>query len=118
MVKSIKTVIKKVNGGILCSLALSFLIFIYAPLELYLVNQDDFWFDIYTIFPYLMGMFLISCTVCIAVLIGIRIIRVQIYESILSALFAVFIATYVQGTFLSSNLPPLDGRNKIGRAHV
>ncbi len=111
MVKSIKTVIKKVNGGILCSLALSFLIFIYAPLELYLVNQDDFWFDIYTIFPYLMGMFLISCTVCIAVLIGIRIIRVQIYESILSALFAVFIATYVQGTFLSSNLPPLDGRN-------
>lgn len=102
--------IKKLNGGIICSLSLSFLLFIYAPLEIYLTNQNDFWFDFYTLAPFLMRTFLIFSFICIVTLVGLLFIKIPLYEVVVSILFAILIASYIQGTFLSSGLPPLDGR--------
>lgn len=103
--------IKKISDGIICSFAMSFLLFIYAPLEIYLTNKNDFWLDFYTLTPFLLRMFCAFGVICVFVLSGIFCIKIQLYRIVLSILFAVFIASYIQGTFLSSGLPPLDGRN-------
>lgn len=34
------------------SLTFCFMIFIYAPLELYINNVDEFWYDVYLLFPF------------------------------------------------------------------
>lgn len=35
--------------GLLAAFAVCFIFFIYAPLELYVTNQTEFWFDFYKI---------------------------------------------------------------------
>ena len=38
-------------AGIVVFLALCFMLFLYAPIELYAYNQDEFWFDLYDLLP-------------------------------------------------------------------
>ena len=111
MIKDRISFIKGARGSILCSFAFSFLLFIYGPLEMYLTNQDDFWFDFYTLFPISLRAFLIFSAACIALFLGIYVVKIQLYKIILCIFFAAFIASYIQGTFLSNGLPPLDGRD-------
>ena len=42
---------------IIISFACSFLVCLYAPLELFFSNRDEFWFDIYVLGPIVLGMF-------------------------------------------------------------
>ena len=56
---------KKITGvqllpGILLSLAISFLIFLYAPVDLYCTNTAEFWFDFSTLLLTAFGMFVVS----------------------------------------------------------
>ena len=39
------------------SLTFCFMIFIYAPLELYINNVDEFWYDVYLLFPFIIKDF-------------------------------------------------------------
>ena len=53
---------KKENGynilsGALIALALCFTLFIYAPYELYITNQSEFWFTAGQMLPYALGLF-------------------------------------------------------------
>ncbi|MCI9570645.1 MAG: hypothetical protein HFG14_12390 [Lachnospiraceae bacterium] len=111
MIKDRISFIKGARGSILCSFAFSFLLFIYGPLEMYLTNQDDFWLDFYTLFPVSLRAFLIFSAACIALFLGIYVVKIQLYKITLCIFFAAFIASYIQGTFLSNGLPPLDGRD-------
>ena len=46
-----KKFLKKIVPGIIVAAALSFLVAIYAPMELYASSQRDFWFSLETITP-------------------------------------------------------------------
>ena len=43
--------------GIFISLAISFLLFLYAPVDLYCANTAEFWFDFSTLLITALGMF-------------------------------------------------------------
>jgi hypothetical protein len=100
----------KINAGMLCSITLSFLFFVFAPLEIYLINQDEFWFDIYTLVPFLLSMFFVSSIIGVLICIIMYSLKTKIYGFALAIFLAILIASYLQGTFLVGDLPQLDGR--------
>lgn len=95
--------------GIFISLAISFLLFLYAPIDLYCANTAEFWFDFSTLFLTALGMFA-ACFVVLAVLYLIAmLIHPVVYRIALAGGLTLFICTYVQGNFMIDRLPPLDG---------
>lgn len=36
-----------IKPAVMLSIATCFMFFVYAPIELYLTNKDEFWYDIY-----------------------------------------------------------------------
>ena len=105
---------RKITGrqlvpGILVSLAISFLLFLYAPIDLYCANTAEFWFDFSTLFLTASGMFA-ACFVVLAVIYLIAVlIHPYVYRIALAGGLTLFICTYIQGNFMIDRLPPLDG---------
>ncbi len=95
--------------GIAASCALSFLICVFAPLDLYFNNQGEFWFDLYILLPYVIGMFLAAAfTGSMLALVCFRVQR-RLYQCLWIMEFVLFVCTYIQGNYLTKYLPPLDG---------
>ena len=95
--------------GIFISLAISFLLFLYAPIDLYCANTAEFWFDFSTLLITALGMFA-ACFAVLAVLYLIAmLIHPYVYRIALAGGIALFICTYIQGNFMIDKLPPLDG---------
>lgn len=98
-----------VSTGLLMAFAISFLVFIYAPLDLYFSNNAEFWFDVYSLFPTILGLFL----VCFLILAGINFCCAHLGKkgchAILVMEMILYLCTYVQGSFLVNHLPPTDG---------
>ena len=88
---------------------LTFMIFIYAPFELYLTNLDDFWFTGTQMTAYTATEFIVAFAACAAVIL----IAAKLGDKVLTAcsaiLFFLLIAAYIQGNFLVSGLPGMDG---------
>ncbi len=108
MVKT-KGRIKGVSAGLFLAFALSMLICVYAPFELYLTNVSEFWMlpkmlaapvavDFAVIFILLSVCFIIA-----------DIINKKLYRFTLAAASAVLVGLYIQGNFLIKNLPDMDG---------
>ncbi len=95
---------------LLLSLCCAFLLLIYAPFELYLTNQEDFWFTSGMLLPMALLMFA-GCTVLatLALLLGRR-INEKLYRVLFAAGAVLFICSYVQGNFLVSSLPLMNGK--------
>ena len=95
--------------GLLVSAAISFLLFLYAPIDLYCANTAEFWFDFSTLLITALGMFA-ACFAVLAVLYLIAmLIHPYLYRIALAGGLALFICTYIQGNFMIDKLPPLDG---------
>lgn len=97
-------------AGLSVALVFSFMLFIYAPTEIYCYNQSEFWFDLFHLLPIMLalfgGVFLILAIVVTLLFCFLpRVYRLVV----LPFLSIAFVCTYVQGNFLISNLPPLDG---------
>jgi len=91
------------------SFALSFMLFMYAPLELYFENKSEYWFDLRQLFPVCLLMFLVMFAVSVLFMSVIRLISTKLYYAATAVYLIVYLCTYVQGNYLISNLPPLDG---------
>ena len=105
---------KKITGrqllpGVFISLAISFLIFLYAPVDLYCANTAEFWFDFSTLLLTALGMFVVSFAVLMVAYLIALLLHPYVYRIALAGGLALFICTYVQGTFLIDKLPSLDG---------
>ncbi|MBC5710067.1 sulfatase-like hydrolase/transferase [Hungatella sp. L12] len=106
-----KRLFREIGSGIILSAAVCFMHFIYAPFELYFTNQSDFWFDIYTLLPISISVFLIAFFISIVLFIYFYVRGGRQYKITL-ILYSIFlICSYIQGNFLLSGLPPLDGTN-------
>lgn len=99
----------KIKSGIFVSLAACFMLFVFAPLEIYLNNPGEFWYDAYLLFPFCLGGFGISMLVCILVFLTAYFLGDKIYDIALAGCFFIFAALYIQGNFLVNDLPPFDG---------
>lgn len=95
--------------GIIISFVCSFLVCLYAPLELFFSNRDEFWFDIYVLGPIVLGMFFFTAAISMIVLAVLYFINKKIYHIGILLEFAGLVCTYIQGNFMVGNLPPTDG---------
>ena len=95
--------------GVLVAVAVSFLLFLYAPVDLYCANTAEFWFDFSTLLLTAFGMFAVSFVLLAMVYLIAFLIHPYVYRIALAGGLALFICTYIQGNFMIDKLPPLDG---------
>ena len=107
--RNLRTCMKSTGSGAVIAVSTCFLLFVYAPTELFLTNQSSFWFTLYAMLPAVLGTFAITTLVSILLLFLCNLLSHTLYQ-IASAGFALLmICSYIQGTFLISGLPALDG---------
>ena len=100
---------KQLLPGIVVAVAISFLVFLYAPVDLYCSNISEFWFDFGILIRASLGLFLISAIVLLVIYTVLWLIHPVLYRIGLAGGFLALLCTYIQGNFLVKNLPPLDG---------
>lgn len=104
-----KDMVKKLMPAIFLSVAVSFMLFIFAPLEIYAANTDEFWFDFRILCPFIIKDFFICCGVSIFAFFLFYLLGEVFYSLALYGYFVFFVVFYVHGNFLVSGLPPFDG---------
>ena len=91
------------------TLALSFLVALYAPLELYFTNVSEFPFDFYTLCPVLLKLFVLIFAAGLAGFGICYVLYDKLFDVALVGAGVVYVIAYVHGMFQAGNLPPLDG---------
>lgn len=107
--RKLTDIIRSTGNGAVIAISTCFLLFVYAPTELFLTNQSSFWFTLYTMLPAVLGTFAVTVLASVLLLFFCNLISHTLYQ-IASAGFALLmICSYIQGTFLIFGLPGLDG---------
>lgn len=101
--------IKKSGAGIVAGIALCFFMIIFAPFEEYISNIGELRYDIYDLLKMIVPIFFGSIIIISFVFCIINKISFKLYSIVVAAFFAITLALYIQGNFLSTVLPPLDG---------
>ncbi|MCD7726097.1 MAG: hypothetical protein LUI12_11220 [Clostridiales bacterium] len=91
------------------SVAITFMLLFYAPLELFFDNMDEFWYDYTLLLPVMFGVFVASCVAGNFILFLFERYNRKIYHFLMAACILIYVGTYIQGNFLVKNLPALDG---------
>ena len=89
--------------------ALGFLLFLYAPLELFLTNQLEFWFTAGQMLPYALLLFALALALLLAVLLVLRRFAPRLYLWALALCLLVLLCCWIQGSFLVGHLPGMNG---------
>lgn len=100
---------KVVVAGLLAALATCFMLFIYAPLELYVTNQTEFWFDFYKILKAALENFAIFFGLNALGILLTACISKGLCRFVTAAELVGLLTFYVQGNFLVNHMPPFDG---------
>ena len=100
---------KQLLPGLLVAVAVSFLVFLYAPIDLYCSNVSEFWFDFSTLLLTAFGMFVVCFAALMIMYLIAWLLHPIVYRIALAGGLALFICTYVQGNFMIDRLPTLDG---------
>ncbi|MBQ9687082.1 MAG: hypothetical protein IJV41_11160 [Oscillospiraceae bacterium] len=104
-----KAFLRSLLPGLLLSLGLCFMLFVYAPFELLLTNRDDFWFSAGQMLPYTLVLFAAGLLVCSMALLLARRLGARVLTLATAALMLLVLGFYVQGNFLVAGLPGLNG---------
>ncbi len=114
--------IKGLLPGLLLALTFSFMCCVFAPFEYFISGRDEFWFDIYEGAPPVLAMF--GAALVLGMLINSllfflfeRIGKEAVYYWILALETWVIVCLFIQGSFLASHLPVLDGHEIDWKAH-
>lgn len=98
-----------IGSALLLSAALSFLVSLYAPIELFCGSQEDFWFEIADLLPACVTLFFIIFAGAFLLLFLLRLWGKTPLAIGLAVMLTLFVGGYIQGNFMVSKLPPLDG---------
>jgi len=97
--------------AVMLSAVFSFLMLVYAPVEIYASNIQDFSFDIYDLFKYMPVLAILLFVFLVLIFFVLRLISEKLYAISLLLFSAAFLATLIQGIFLIKDIPLLDGSN-------
>lgn len=103
-----KTIIDSTGKSwlILCT-AFSFMICVFAPLDIFLTNQSEFWFQLSHLLPVLLATFVAVAGVLYALSILMKRSKVSLY--VYALFFSILIFFYIQGNFIPRNYGVLNG---------
>ncbi|MEE1357625.1 MAG: hypothetical protein UHG68_08710, partial [Clostridia bacterium] len=107
--EKIKSSLSGIGAGVLLSLSLSFMLCIYAPFELFLTNQSEFWFSISTMVLPAVILFLSASLILILLFVLLRLFGEVPYYIALTFGLGTLVYLYIQGNFFVGGLPSLDG---------
>lgn len=116
--EKLKEKLSGMSAGYIIAFCFSFIAFVYAPLELYVTNIDEFWIKLSEIVVPVIMMFLASFIGCSIVLTAARRINKNLYYILVALMTAAVISLYIQGTFLIKNLPPIDGTQIMWKTYT
>ena len=97
------------GSALLLAAALSFLTALYAPLELFAGSQEDFWFGLWELAGVCGALFVMLFAGLSLIFMLLRLwgkLPLAIGQAVG---LSIFTGCYIQGNFLASALPPLDG---------
>ena len=100
---------RRLLPGLAVAFAACFLLFLYAPLELYLTNPLEFWFTAGQMLPYALGLFAIFFVVLALLLAAAERISPKLFTALTALGFIALVCTWIQGSFLVRSLPALNG---------
>ena len=83
-----------------------------------MTNQLEFWFTAGQMLPYVLGLFAAAFLTILLVLYIARRINEKLYNLVSAACLVALICSWVQGSFLVWDLPPMDGKPWIGAAFL
>lgn len=72
--------LKEIYSGLLIVVSGVFLLTVYAPLELYLTNMNNFWFDIRALLPIVFSLFVLMLFISIFILLILYCINPSLYN--------------------------------------
>lgn len=107
--KKIITVIIDLIPGFLIVCAITYMLCYYAPLEIYMNNKIEFWFDYSVLQPQLLELCWTFLRIGFLIVIACYVIHKKVYQGALCAGVSALVILYVQGNYLASNLPGMDG---------
>lgn len=121
--KQIRGMVRDLAPAFLIMFAVCFMLFVFEPLLTYSTNMVDFWFDFkMMIFPvlkmfstFLLVGFLIILAIYMCNLLFSE--QLLVYKGTVLAGFAGFLLLYIQGNWLTGNLPELTGEEIVWRDH-
>ena len=110
-----KKFIKNMLPAFIIGLIISFMMFVYEPITMFLNNPNDLWFDINTLLP-VVGVLFVICLLVVFIIylltyfVTKKVIRKdKIFKYSLIVGFVLLITTYIEGNYLAGMLPSLDG---------
>ena len=95
--------------GLVCAFTLCVLLFVYAPYELYLTNQLEFWFTAGQLVKPCLLLFAGCFALLALLLLGARKLGERAYTVLLALLWLVLLCTWIQGSYLVFDLPAMNG---------
>lgn len=101
--------LKRFDSALALSLAACFMLTIFAPMEIYLNNPEEFWYNAWFLLPWCLLLFAMALAGCLLVFALSRAAGERIYNLALAVGFVIFAGCYVEGNYLVSALPALDG---------
>ena len=105
----IRTILEDMVPALFITLSGCFMVCIYAPLDLYFNNKNEFWFNGSTLSAQLIRLFCYAVPAVLLVYLVSRLISKKLYTGVLFITLTAFICSYIQGNFRIANLPPMDG---------
>ena len=110
-----KKFVKDMLPAFIIGLIISFMMFVYEPIIMFLNNPNDLWFDINTLLP-VVGVLFVICLFVVVIIylltyfVTKKVIRKdKIFKYALIVGFVLLITTYIEGNYLAGMLPSLDG---------
>lgn len=96
------------KSWVILSISCSFMLFVFAPLETYLTNVQEFWFYIRDLIPILSVCFFSAAAVFIVA--GYIIRKWKYFLKVSAVFFSLYIGLYIQGNFIPRDYGVLDGK--------
>ncbi len=89
------------------AVAISFMICIFAPIDIYFANKEDFWFSLWQMLPGIVVIFTVVLVMLLAIFLFLS--RFKCSDYILTFILAIFVYFYIQGNYIPRNYGMLDG---------
>ena len=95
----LKKMLGRCRGSVMAAIAVSFLLFLYGPLELYFTNRADFWFSTGVLLRQCVLLFVCTAAVLVALQALAAKFFPKLYPLALGGLLWGLMVCYVQNSF-------------------